>query len=160
MKYKLVGSKRAQILIEKYKNKDCNADGIDELYSFPPPGNVDYKSFNWTGWKTHCTAYVGGSMEIVHHGKVTGKHAEDIQEYRPKFSIQMHHDNKDCSSSSPQYLYNGDENCNILGVHGYVGRRIDEGVLHLLSVASRGKYVSILALGLCIVTIILNTNVV
>ena len=33
-------------------------------------------------------------MEIVHHGKVTGKHAKDLQEYRPKFSIRMHHDVK------------------------------------------------------------------
>ena len=159
MKHKLVGSKRAQLLIEKYKNVNCHADGIDELYSFPPPGNVDHRTFNWTGWTTYCTPYVGGSMEIVHHGKVTGKHAEDIQEYRPKFSIRMHHDVKDCSSSSPQHLYDGDENCNVLGVLGYVGRRIDEGVLHLLSVASHEKYVSAVALMLCIVTSILNTNV-
>ncbi len=158
MKHKLVGSKRAQILIEKYKNANCHADGIDDLYSFPPPGNVDYKTFNWTGWKTHCTPYVGGSMEIIHLGKVT-KHAKDLDEYRPHFYIRMHHDVKDCSSSSPQNLYEGDENCNGLGVDSYIGRRIDEGVLHLLSVASHEKYVSAVALMLCIVTSILNTNV-
>ena len=56
-------------------------------------------------------------------------------------------------------MYEGDENCNGLGVDSYIGRRIDEGVLHLLSVASHEKYVSAVALMLCIVTSILNTIV-
>ena len=30
------------------------------------------------------TPYVGGSMEIIHHGKVT-KHAKDLDEYRQSF---------------------------------------------------------------------------
>ena len=72
-------------------------------------------------------------MEIIHHGKVT-KHAQDLDEYRPKFSVKMHHDDKNCGSAIPQMLYIGDEDCHKLGITSYIGRRIDENVLDLLSI--------------------------
>ena len=48
VKHQLVGSKKTQILVEKYTSNDCNAEHIDEIYTFPPPGPdvSDPKSYN------------------------------------------------------------------------------------------------------------------
>ena len=157
VKHQLVGSKKTQILVEKYTSNDCNAEHIDEIYTFPPPGPdvSDPKSYNWTAWSTYCTSYVGGSMEIIHHGKVT-KHAQDLDEYRPKFSVKMHHDDKNCGSAIPQMLYIGDEDCHKLGITSYIGRRIDENVLDLLSIGSSNRFTSLLVLMISVFVVIVT----
>ena len=148
--YRYVGSKKTQILVEKYDSTDCNPDKIDEIYTFPPPGPYvrDHKSYNWTAWSSYCTPYVGGSMELIHTGKVT-KHSEDFKEYRPKFKVQLHHDNKKCSTSNPQLLYFGDESCKKIGIQGYIGRRIDEDVLELLATGSYNRITPTIAIFVC-----------
>ena len=74
---------------------------------------------------------------------------EDFKEYRPKFTVQLHHDNKKCSTSNPQLLYFGDESCKKIGIQGYIGRRIDEDVLELLATGSYNRITPTIAIFVC-----------
>ena len=53
-------------------------------------------------------------------------------------------------------LYIGDEDCHKLGITSYIGRRIDENVLDLLSIGSSNRFTSLVVLMISVFVVIVT----
>ena len=68
----------------------------------------------------------------------------------------MLHDDNNCGIAIPQMLYIGDEDCHKLGITSYIGRRIDENVLDLLSIGLSNRFTSLVVLMISVFVVIVT----